>query len=74
MVLFLILTAIAILAMTGYYVYYQWENGAEVDVFMIAVLIAMAVIAGSISVFGVYINRIYSSRVKKPNYSIKLKM
>ena len=74
MVFFLILTAIAILGMTGYYLYYQWDNGAEVDVFMIAVLIAMSVIAGSISVFGVYINRIYSSRVKKPNYSIKVKL
>lgn len=74
MVFFCILTALAILGMTIYYLYYQWDNGQQIDLFMIAVLIAMSVIAGSISVFGVYINRIYSSRVKKPNYSIKIKM
>ncbi len=68
------LTAFGILALAVYYVYYQLDNSNQLDFFMLTVLIAMAVISGSISVFGVYINRIYSARVKKPNYSIKIKL
>lgn len=74
MVLLCIFTAVAIIAMTIYYVYFQLETGSTIDVFMIAVLAAMAIIAASIAVFGIYINRIYSSRVKKPNYAIKVKI
>ena len=74
MVFFCLLTAIAIVGMTAYYLYYQFDRGAEIDLFMISVLAAMAIIAGSIAVFGVYINRIYSARVKKPNYSVKVKL
>lgn len=74
MVVLCILTAIAIFGMTIYYIYFQLETGNTIDVFMIAVLAAMAIIAGSIAVFGIYINRIYSSRVKKPNYAIKVKI
>lgn len=69
-----ILTAIGIAIMTVYYVFYQINIGRAVDLFMVSVLLAMAVISASISVFGVYINRIYSARVKKPNYAIKVKM
>ncbi len=69
-----VLTAIGIASMTAYYIYYQLNKGDSVDLFMISVLLAMAVISASISVFGVYINRIYSARVKKPNYAIKVKM
>lgn len=69
-----ILTAVGIASMTGYYIYFQLNSGNSVDLFMISVLLAMAVISASISVFGVYINRIYSARVKKPNYAIKVKM
>lgn len=74
MVVLCILTAVAIIGMTIYYVYFQLETGNTIDVFMIAVLGAMAIIAASIAVFGIYINRIYSSRVKKPNYAIKVKV
>lgn len=74
MVVLCVLTAISIIGMTIYYVYFQLESGAVIDVFMIAVLAAMTIIAASIAVFGVYINRIYSSRVKKPNYAIKVKI
>lgn len=74
MVALCVFTAIAIIAMTIYYVYFQLETGTTIDVFMIAVLAAMAIIAASIAVFGIYINRIYSSRVKKPNYAIKVKV
>ena len=74
MVMLCVFTAIAIIAMTIYYIYFQLETGSTIDVFMIAVLGAMAIIAASIAVFGIYINRIYSSRVKKPNYAIKVKV
>lgn len=74
MVMLCILTAVAIVAMTVYYIYFQLETGSTIDVFMIAVLAAMAIIAASIAVFGIYINRVYSSRVKKPNYAIKVKV
>lgn len=74
MVVLCVLTAISIIGMTIYYVYFQLETGSTIDVFMIAVLAAMTIIAASIAVFGIYINRIYSSRVKKPNYAIKVKI
>lgn len=69
-----IATSLAIVGLALYYIYYQLAHGSIIDLFMIAVLMAMGVIAASISVFGVYINRIYSARVKKPNYSIKIKL
>lgn len=74
MIFLSILTAIGIVGLAIYYINYQMVNGAMVDIFMLTVLLAMAVIAASISVFGVYINRIYSARVKRPNYSIKVKL
>lgn len=74
MVLLCALTSVAIVVMTVYYVYFQLETGTTIDIFMISVLAAMTIIAASIAVFGVYINRIYASRVKKPNYAIKLKI
>lgn len=74
MVLLCSLTSVAIVGMTIYYIYFQLETGTTIDVFMISVLAAMTIIAASIAVFGVYINRIYSARVKKPNYAIKLKI
>ncbi|MDX2362352.1 MAG: glycosyltransferase [Crocinitomicaceae bacterium] len=69
-----IIAAFGILGMTVYYIIYQIDAGNNVDLFMITVLVAMALISGSISVFGMYINRIYSARVKRPNYAIKVKM
>jgi undecaprenyl-phosphate 4-deoxy-4-formamido-L-arabinose transferase len=74
MIFLSILTSFGIFGLTIYYINFQMAKGAMIDLFMITVLIAMAIIAGSISVFGVYINRIYSARVRRPNYSIKLKL
>lgn len=74
MVLLCVFTAVSIIGMTIYYIYFQLETGSTIDVFMIAVLAAMAIIAASMAVFGIYINRIYSSRVKKPNYAIKVRI
>jgi undecaprenyl-phosphate 4-deoxy-4-formamido-L-arabinose transferase len=66
--------ATGILAMTGYYIYFKTNAGEKMDLFMLAVLVSMGIISGSIGVFGVYINRIYSARVGKPNYAIKVKL
>lgn len=74
MIFFCLCTAIGLLVMLGYYMFYRIAEGEYIDKFMVAVLISMSIISGSISVFGMYINRIYSSRVKKPNYSIKVKL
>ncbi len=69
-----IIGAIGILGMIIYYVFFQIGAGKNVDLFMITVLLAMSLISASIAVFGIYINRLYSARVKKPNYAIKIKM
>ncbi|MBL1280271.1 MAG: glycosyltransferase [Fluviicola sp.] len=74
MILLSALASIGILIMTGYYIYFKTNVGEDLDLFMLAVLVSMGIISGSIGVFGVYINRIYSSRVGKPNYAIKVKM
>jgi hypothetical protein len=66
--------AIGILGMMIYYVFFQIGAGKKVDLFLITVLLAMSLISASIAVFGIYINRLYSARVKKPNYAIKIKM
>ncbi len=69
-----IIAAIGILGMMVYYIFFQIGAGKNVDLFMITVLLAMSLISASIAVFGIYINRLYSARVKKPNYAIKIKM
>jgi len=74
MIFLSICTAIGIVGLVLYYIYYQMEHGGMIDLFMITVMLAMAIISASISVFGVYINRIYTARVKRPNYSIKIKL
>lgn len=68
------LAAFGIILLTGYYIYFKVNSGQRFDLFMIAVLVAMGVVSASIGVFGVYINRIYSSRVSRPNYAIKVKL
>lgn len=74
MITFSIIAAIGILGLVAYYIFFQIGAGKNVDLFMITVLFAMSLISASIAVFGIYINRLYSSRVKKPNYAIKIKM
>ncbi len=66
--------AMGILGMMIYYVFFQIGIGKNVDLFLITVLLAMSLISSSIAVFGIYINRLYSARVKKPNYAIKIKI
>lgn len=74
MIFMSIVGAMGILGMMIYYVFFQIGIGKKVDLFLITVLLAMSLISASIAVFGIYINRLYSARVKKPNYAIKIKI
>lgn len=66
--------AVALIGLIAYYIFFHLENNSKLDFFMLSVLISMTVVSGSIGVFGVYINRIYNSRVRKPNYAIKVRL
>ena len=41
---------------------------------MVLIVIAISLILASISIMGIYLNRIYNARIKKPHYAIKLKL
>ncbi|MBL4709589.1 MAG: glycosyltransferase [Flavobacteriales bacterium] len=56
-----------------YYLYQIVGLGQEEKIILFAIFGTIGLLLGSISIFGIYLNRIYSSRVKKPNYSIKVK-
>lgn len=60
----------------GYYLYKKYAFGAELGFTAIIVSIygAAGVIITFISVLAVYINRMYNSRVRKPHYSVKVKV
>lgn len=60
----------------GYYLYKKYAFGAELGFTAIIVSIygATGVIISFISVLAVYINRMYNSRVRKPHYSVKVKV
>ncbi|MFT5860217.1 MAG: glycosyltransferase involved in cell wall biosynthesis [Flavobacteriaceae bacterium] len=74
MILLSFIAAGGILGLSAYYIYFKSTKGESLDLFMVAVLVSMGIISASIGIFGVYINRIYSSRVRKPNYAIKIRM
>lgn len=57
----------------AYYLYQMFGLGLEEKSLLFAIFGTIGLLLGSISIFGIYLNRIYSSRVKKPNYSIKIK-
>lgn len=73
MIAICILSSIASLALAGYYIYQHFTFGTGLG-FLSLVVIAISLILASISIIGIYINRLYSSRVKKPHYAIKLKL
>lgn len=56
-----------------YYLYQTIGLGLEEKTILFVIFSTIGLLLGSISVFGVYLNRIYSSRVKRPNYAIKIK-
>lgn len=67
------LCAIASALFGSYYIYQQTGLSAESKVSLIALFGTIALLLGSLSIFGIYLNRVYTARVKKPNYSIKIK-
>lgn len=58
--------------LAGFYIYKHFVFGEGLG-FLVIVSIAISLILASISTIGIYLNRIYSSRVRKPSYAIKLK-
>jgi polyisoprenyl-phosphate glycosyltransferase len=67
------ISSIGSLALASYYIYQHYALGQGLG-FLVVIVIAISLILASISIMGIYLNRIYSSRVKKPHYAIKLKL
>lgn len=67
-----VISSLLTLAFAGYYIYRHYAFGEGLG-FLTVIVIAIALILASISTIGIYLNRIYSSRVKKPVYAIKIK-
>lgn len=67
--------SIACFGFGSYYIYLKMTYGAELGFtsLIVSTLFATGVIMICLSILGRYINRIYTSRVNKPAYSIKAK-
>jgi glycosyltransferase involved in cell wall biosynthesis len=74
LVYFAFICAILCFSMAGLYIYKKLTEGAMVGftATIAAIFIVAGIILVSISVLGIYVNRIYNSRIKKPHYHIKL--
>ena len=68
-----IVSSITSLALASYYIYQHFVFGNGLG-FLSIIVIAISLILASISVMGVYINRLYNSRFQKPHFSIKIKL
>jgi glycosyltransferase involved in cell wall biosynthesis len=68
------LTALACFSLAIYYWSQALDLANKQDIITIVLMMAIALVLGSVSILGTYVNRIYTSRVRKPNYSIKLKL
>lgn len=73
MIAICIVSSVASLGLAGYYIYQHFTFGMGLG-FLSLVVVAISLILASISIIGIYINRLYSSRVKKPHYAIKIKL
>lgn len=62
----------------AYFAWHFWKIitpiDTEIEVTTIVLFMGLFLILASITILAIYINRIYNSRVKKPNYAIKLKL
>lgn len=67
------LSSVASLALALYYIYQHYVFGQGLG-FLVLIVVAISLILASISIMGIYLNRIYSSRVKKPHYAVKVKL
>lgn len=59
--------------LASYYIYKHFVFGEGLG-FLVVIVIAVSLILASISIIGIYLNRIYDSRVKRPHYAIKQKL
>lgn len=73
MITICILSSIGSLVLAGYYIYQHFAFGQGLG-FLSLVVVAISLILSSISIMGIYINRMYTSRVKKPHFAIKVKL
>lgn len=60
----------------GFYIYKKFNSGAlsGYTSLIVSIFFTTGTILTSISILGIYVKRIYDSRVKKPNYLIKVKL
>jgi glycosyltransferase involved in cell wall biosynthesis len=68
-----IISSVTTFGLASYYIYQHFVLGRGLG-FLAVIVVSISLILASISIMGVYINRIYSARVKKPNYVIKVKI
>lgn len=73
MIALCIVGSLAALTLAGYYIYRHFAFGQGLG-FLIIIVIAVSLILAGISIMGIYINRLYSARVKKPHFAIKVKL
>lgn len=69
-----VLAFIGCISLIGYHAINYNPEAIIFDVFSMILILGMALIIGSIGVLAIYINRIYTSRIKRPNYAIKYKL
>jgi glycosyltransferase involved in cell wall biosynthesis len=68
-----IISSVVSFGLASYYIYKHFAFGQGLG-FLVIIVIAIALILASISIMGIYLNRIYASRVRKPHYAVKLKL
>jgi len=68
-----IFSSLASLVLAGHYIYQHFVLGHGLG-FLVLIVIAISLILASISVMGIYLNRIYNARIKKPHYAVKIKL
>jgi glycosyltransferase involved in cell wall biosynthesis len=73
MIFLCILSSFGTFAFASYYIYKHFVFGEGLG-FLVIIIVAISLILASISIMGIYLNRIYSARVRKPHYAIKVKI
>lgn len=68
-----VLSSFGSLLLASYYIYQHYALGHGLG-FLSLMVVAISLVLASISIMGIYLNRIYASRVKKPHYAIKVKL
>jgi polyisoprenyl-phosphate glycosyltransferase len=73
MIYLCVTSSIISLALASYYIYQHFALGRGLG-FLSLIVIAISLILASISVIGIYVNRLYNARIKKPMYAIQVKL